>query len=229
MSIPNEETRQAHIHATAATTCPPEITATMLQHMHAPKQTKNTTDVAARHIFFAFFLGCQSYTPDPRRASATSPDPALGRSHLAQNALGVSVPALVSERHGQIAHALKRTLVLISELLTVRRDDRVPDARRSRVPPATPQRSGKEHLRASVFWLHLTPCTREGKRRVAGELLLARLALEPRFVASVRTLRYGLSDEARGMRESSLPATRASHPNRLGTRIETDDACHFFL
>ena len=58
MSIPNEETRQAHIHATAATTCPPEITATMLQHMHAPKQTKNTRDVAARHIFFlCFFWG----------------------------------------------------------------------------------------------------------------------------------------------------------------------------
>ena len=56
MSIPNEETRQAHIHATAATTCPPEITATMLQHMHAPKQTKNPTDVAARHIFFALLL-----------------------------------------------------------------------------------------------------------------------------------------------------------------------------
>ena len=56
MSIPNEETRQAHIHATAATTCPPEITATMLQHMHATKQTKNTTDVAARHIFFLCFF-----------------------------------------------------------------------------------------------------------------------------------------------------------------------------
>lgn len=67
MSIPNEETRQAHIHATAATTCPPEITATMLQHMHAPKQTKNTTDVAARHIFFAFFWVPVLHTRSPTR------------------------------------------------------------------------------------------------------------------------------------------------------------------
>jgi hypothetical protein len=167
------------------------------------------------------------FKPDQAEKKLYSTDPALG--HLAQNALCFRVLALVSERDCQNAHALKRILVLISELIPVRRDYSVPNARRSRVPSASPKRSGKEQLRASVFWLHVSPCTSKGSRHRAGELLFARLALEPRFVASMFTLRDGPSDEARRMRE--FPATRASSVNRLGTRIEADSAdsalCHF--